>query len=56
MAEETQWLICDTDVLIDYFTPTCERHSLACEVIDARFGIGRCIIPYIVCMELLQGK
>lgn len=56
MAEETEWLICDSDVLIDYFTPARERHSLACDVIDTRFGIGRCIIPYIVCMELLQGN
>jgi len=56
MAEETGWLICDTDVLIDYYTPKRERHALAKEVIDERFGIKRCIIPYIVCMEMLQGN
>lgn len=48
-------MICDSDVLIDYWDTKAKRHSHAREVIDERIGRSSAAISVVTWMELLKG-
>jgi predicted nucleic acid-binding protein len=52
---EERKIICDTDVLIDYFEVDKPRHSQTREVIDKEIGLDNVIISIITKMELMAG-
>jgi predicted nucleic acid-binding protein len=48
-------VICDTDVLIDYFDENKSRHGLAKQILDSDIGIDNVVLSAIVKMELIAG-
>ena len=52
---EKNKVICDTDVLIDYFDSTKTRHSQSKEIIDNKIGIDNVVLSAISKMELIAG-
>jgi|LSQX01.2.fsa_nt_gb predicted nucleic acid-binding protein len=53
MAKEL--IICDTDVLIDYFDKNQIRHQSTKNIIDNRISLDNVVISAITKMELLLG-
>ncbi|WP_316847456.1 PIN domain-containing protein [Pedobacter psychrodurus] len=53
MAKEK--IICDTDVLIDYFDKNKNRNASATTIIESVIGLDNVIISSITKMELLCG-
>jgi len=53
MAKEK--IICDTDVLIDYWDISNKRHKETKEIIELNIGLDNIIISAITKMELLMG-
>lgn len=50
-----QRVICDTDVLIDYWNEGAARHAIVREVLDGRIGVEHVTISVITWLELLRG-
>jgi predicted nucleic acid-binding protein len=50
-----QRVICDTDVLIDYWNEGAARHAIVREVLDSRIGVEHVTISVITWLELLRG-
>jgi predicted nucleic acid-binding protein len=48
-------VICDTDVLIDYWNEGAARHAEVCEVIESMIGADKVTISVISWLELLRG-
>ena len=53
MAKEK--IICDTDVLIDYFDGYQSRHADTKSIIEQKIGLENILISSITKMELLSG-
>jgi predicted nucleic acid-binding protein len=53
MAKEK--VICDTDVLIDYFDITQKRHQETKLILEQNIGISNILISSITKMELILG-
>ncbi|GAA4209936.1 type II toxin-antitoxin system VapC family toxin [Pedobacter jeongneungensis] len=53
MAKEK--IICDTDVLIDYFDKNKSRNASASAILESAIGLDNVIISSITKMELLYG-
>lgn len=53
MAKEK--IICDTDVLIDYWDISNKRHRETKEIIEHKIGLDNIVISAITKMELLMG-
>lgn len=52
---EEKLVVCDTDVLIDYWDLSSKRNSLSVKVLETDIGLNNIIIPAIVVMELMTG-
>lgn len=50
-----KYVICDTDVLIDYWNKKSKRHTATKEILEEKLGIDKIIISAITKMELLLG-
>jgi len=50
----TQKIICDTDVLIEFFDENKTRHAETAKAIE-KIGIGNILISAITKMELIKG-
>ncbi|MDR6782717.1 putative nucleic acid-binding protein [Pedobacter africanus] len=48
-------IICDTDVLIDYFDASQKRHSETKIILDQNIGLSNILISSITKMELILG-
>nr|WP_121272154.1 type II toxin-antitoxin system VapC family toxin [Pedobacter schmidteae] len=48
-------IICDTDVLIDYFDASQKRHSKTKLILDQNIGLSNILISSITKMELILG-
>jgi len=48
-------IVCDTDVMIDYWNTNSKRHSFTKQKLDEEIGIDNIIISAITKMELLMG-
>ena len=48
-------VICDTDVLIDYWNINSKRHLQTKEILEKRIGLDNVFISAITKMELLVG-
>lgn len=53
MAKEK--IICDTDVLIDYFDVTQQRHQETKLILEENIGLSHILISSITKMELILG-
>ena len=53
MAKEK--IICDTDVLIDFWDISQKRHKETKEIVEQKIGLDNIVISVITKMELLQG-
>lgn len=53
MAKEK--IICDTDILIDYFDATKKRHQETKLILELNIGFSSILISSITKMELLLG-
>lgn len=49
------WVICDTDVLIDYWSERAARHNAVCENLEKRIGTENVTISMVSWLELLRG-
>ena len=52
---ESNKIICDTDVLIDYFDTAKSRHRATQQIIENEIGLDNIVIPAITKMELIAG-
>jgi predicted nucleic acid-binding protein len=48
-------IICDTDVVIDYFNRTNHRHQNTKKLIEAEIGLSFIMLSAITKMELIMG-
>lgn len=48
-------VVCDTDVLIDYWDVSSKRHSQTKTIIEEKTGLDNVVISAITKMELLMG-
>jgi predicted nucleic acid-binding protein len=48
-------VICDTDVLIDYFDNTKPRHQSTRQILESQIGIDNIVLSAITKMELIAG-
>ncbi len=48
-------VVCDTDVMIDYWDVSCKRHSQTKTIIEEKIGLDNVVISAITKMELLMG-
>jgi predicted nucleic acid-binding protein len=48
-------IVCDTDVMIDYWNTNSKRHSFTKQKLDEEIGLDNIIISAITKMELLMG-
>jgi predicted nucleic acid-binding protein len=48
-------IICDTDVMIDFFDSTKPRHQQTAQVINTHIGIDNIVLSAITKMELIAG-
>jgi len=48
-------IVCDTDVMIDYWNSNSKRHIYTKQILDEEIGIDNIIISAITRMELLMG-
>jgi len=48
-------VICDTDVLIDYFDSTKPRHQSTKQILESEIGIDNIVLSAITKMELIAG-
>ncbi len=48
-------VICDTDVLIDYFNTSQKRHLQTKTILEDKIGLSNVIISSITKMELILG-
>ncbi len=53
MAKEL--VVCDTDVLIDYWDLTSKRHDITKRALEEKIGVDNIVISAISTMELLMG-
>lgn len=53
--DERPWVICDSDVLIDYWDRSSKRHAHARSIIDGRIGRDRSAMSVVTWMELTKG-
>jgi predicted nucleic acid-binding protein len=51
----TKKIICDTDVLIDYWDISQKRHKETKEIVEKKIGLDNVVISAITKMEILQG-
>jgi predicted nucleic acid-binding protein len=49
-------VICDTDVMIDYWDTSCKRHSMTKQCLENDIELDNVIISAITKMELLMGS
>jgi predicted nucleic acid-binding protein len=52
---EKKLVVCDTDVMIDYWNNTSKRHEQTKDILENKIGIDNIIISAITRMELLAG-
>lgn len=52
---ESKLVICDTDVLIDYFEKRKTRHEKTVDIIENKIGLDNVLISIISLMELTIG-
>lgn len=52
--EKTQ-VICDTDVMIDFWDTGSKRHHSTCKILEEKIGVDNIVISAITKMELLMG-
>lgn len=52
---EKTLILCDTDVLIDFFDVSKKRHLATSDIILKQIEIGYVLIPSISLMEILKG-
>jgi predicted nucleic acid-binding protein len=48
-------VVCDTDVLIDYFDISNLRHSKCCEILENQIGLDNIILSAITFLEIQSG-
>ncbi|GAB1447160.1 hypothetical protein MASR2M44_01510 [Bacteroidota bacterium] len=48
-------IVCDTDVMIDYWNITSKRHSQTKTILEEIIGLDNIVISAITKMELLMG-
>jgi predicted nucleic acid-binding protein len=48
-------IVCDTDVMIDYWDSSSKRHSQTKTVLEHKIGLDNIVISAITKMELLMG-
>jgi predicted nucleic acid-binding protein len=48
-------VVCDTDVMIDYWDVSSKRHSQTKTIIEEKIGLDNIVISAITKMELLMG-
>jgi len=48
-------IVCDTDVMIDYWNLSSERHALTKSILENKIGLNNIVISAITKMELLMG-
>ncbi len=48
-------IICDTDVIIDYWNKNNQRHTPTKQILENEFGLGNVAITAITQMELILG-
>lgn len=48
-------IVCDTDVMIDYWNTNSKRHNQTKQTLDEEIGIDNIILSAITKMELLMG-
>ena len=48
-------VVCDTDVMIDYWDVSSKRHSQTKTIIEDKIGLDNIVISAITKMELLMG-
>ena len=48
-------VVCDTDVMIDYWDVSSKRHSQTKTIIEEKIGLDNVVISAITKMELLMG-
>lgn len=48
-------IVCDTDVMIDYWDVLCQRHSQTKAILENKVGLDNIVISAITKMELLMG-
>lgn len=48
-------IICDTDVMIDYWDASQKRHFLTKEILDNQIGIDNIVLSAVTKMELISG-
>ncbi len=53
MAEKI--VICDTDILIDYWDKESKRHSTSRNLLEDEIGLNHVALSVITCMELING-
>lgn len=51
----TKYVVCDTDVLIDYWNTNSNRHTTTKLILEDEIGLDNLIISAITQMELLMG-
>ncbi len=52
---EAKQVVCDTDVLIDYFDVSSFRHQQCYEILEREIGLDNVILSAITLMELISG-
>lgn len=48
-------VVCDTDVMIDYWDASCKRHTATKHTLQTEIGLDNVVISAITKMELLMG-
>jgi predicted nucleic acid-binding protein len=51
----TKTIICDTDVIIDYWNKNNQRHSYTREILENSIGVSNIMLSAITIMELING-
>lgn len=51
----TEAIVCDTDVIIDYWNKNNQRHSTTQQILEKEFGLDNIAITAITQMELILG-
>lgn len=52
---ETEQVICDTDVMIDYLDKRNSRHELTRQIIKEQIGLDNVVLSAITKIELIAG-
>lgn len=48
-------VVCDTDVLIDYFDNSNLRHSKCCDILENQIGLDNIVLSAITFLEMQSG-